>query len=124
VTAWLNDSLSGGTADWPAALPFAPGADAGLIARRLRMAAAWAGQVSPGAYRTGDGYASATVELVGQHATVALSLLVNPSNGALRQADVALLPAAPPAALPAAAGREENRSRGRNRFRYGRVPYR
>ena len=88
LTAWLNGRLDGGAADWPAALPVAPEADAGLIARRLRMAAAWAGQLSPGAYRAGDGSASATVELAGQHATVTLSLLVNPSTGALRQADV------------------------------------
>jgi hypothetical protein len=88
VTDWLNS----GTADWPAALPVSPEADTGLIARRLRMAAAWAGQVSRGAYQAGDGTYSATVELVGQHATVALSLQVNPSTGALRQADVTLLP--------------------------------
>jgi hypothetical protein len=86
VTGWLNE----GAAGWPAALTLAPGADAGLIARRLRMAAAWAGQVTPGAYRAGDGSASATVELAGQHATVILSLLVNSSTGALRQADVTL----------------------------------
>jgi CubicO group peptidase (beta-lactamase class C family) len=91
VTGWLNDWLSGRAADWPAALPVAPEADAGLIARRLRMAAAWAGQVTTGAYRTGDGSSSVTVELAGQHATVALALLVNPSTGALRQADVTLL---------------------------------
>ena len=41
------------------------------------MAAAWAGPVTPGAYRAGDGSASATVELAGEHATVTLSLLVN-----------------------------------------------
>jgi CubicO group peptidase (beta-lactamase class C family) len=116
VTAWLN----GGAADWPAALPLAPGADAGRIARRLRMAAAWAGPVATGAYLAGDGSASATVELLGQHATVVLSLLVSPSAGTLRQADVTLL-----SALPAAPrDREENPSRDRNTFRYGRVPYR
>jgi hypothetical protein len=90
VTAWLNGCLSGGAADWPAALPVSPEADAGLIARRLRMAAAWTGQVSPGPYRAGDGSASVTLELAGEHATVTLSLLVNPSTGALRQADVTL----------------------------------
>jgi serine-type D-Ala-D-Ala carboxypeptidase/endopeptidase len=90
VTGWLNGWPGGGAADWPAALPVAREADAGLIARRLRMAAAWAGQVTPGAYLAGDGYASATVELAGQHATVTLSLLVNSSTGELRQADVSL----------------------------------
>ena len=86
VTDWLNS----GDADWPAALPVSPEADAGLIARRLRMAAAWAGRVTRGAYQAGDGAASATVELVGQHATIALYLLVNSSTGAVRQADVTL----------------------------------
>jgi hypothetical protein len=90
VTAWLNGWLDGGAADWPATLPVAPEADAGLIARRLRMAAAWAGPVTPGACRAGDGSASVTVELAGEHATVILSLLVNPSTGALRQADVTI----------------------------------
>ena len=90
VTAWLNGWLAGGAADWPGALPVAPEADAGVIARRLRMAAAWAGPLTPGAYRAGDGSASATVELTGEHATVTLSLLVDPSTGALRQADVTL----------------------------------
>jgi CubicO group peptidase (beta-lactamase class C family) len=92
VTDWLNGWLAGGAADWPAALPVAPEADADLIARRLRMAAAWAGPVTPGAYRTGDGLSAATVELAGQHAPVTLSLAVNSSTGALRQADVTLLP--------------------------------
>jgi hypothetical protein len=90
VTAWLNGGRGGEAAHWPAALPVAPEADAGLIARRLRMAATWAGQVTPGAYRAGDGSRSATVELTGQHATVILSLLVNPSTGVLRMADVTI----------------------------------
>ena len=86
VTAWLN----GGAAGWPESLPVAPEADAGLIARRLRMAAAWAGPATTGAYQAGDGTSSVTVELDGEHATVALSLLVNASTGELRQADVAV----------------------------------
>jgi CubicO group peptidase (beta-lactamase class C family) len=86
VAGWLND----GAADWRSVLPFAPEADGGLIARRLRMAAAWAGPVTPGAYQAGDGSSSATLALVGEHATVTLSLLVNPSTGEIRQADVAL----------------------------------
>jgi CubicO group peptidase (beta-lactamase class C family) len=86
VTGWLN----GGAAAWPESLPVSPEADAGLIARRLRMAAAWAGPVTAGAYQAGDGSASVTVELVGEHATVTLSLLVNTATGELRQADVAL----------------------------------
>ena len=54
------------------------------------MAAAWTGTVVPGAYRAGDGAASVTVELAGEHAPVVLSLLVNPGTGEIRQADVAL----------------------------------
>ena len=83
---WLND----GAAAWPDSLPVAPEADAGLIARRLRMAAVWAGPVTQGACQAGDGAASVTVELVGEHAPVALSLLVNAATGELRQADVAV----------------------------------
>jgi CubicO group peptidase (beta-lactamase class C family) len=86
VTEWLNS----GAAAWPESLRVAPEADAGLIARRLRMAAAWAGPVTQGAYQAGDGAASVTAELVGKHATVTLSLLVNAVTGELRRADVAL----------------------------------
>ena len=57
---------------------------------RLRMAAVWAGQVTPGAFAAGDGSSSATVELSGEHATIRLSVVVNPDTGQLRQADVAL----------------------------------
>ena len=86
VTGWLNS----GAAAWPDSLPVAPEADAGLIARRLRMAAAWAGPVTLGAYQAGDGTASVTADLVGEHATVAISLLVKRRPGELRLADVAL----------------------------------
>jgi CubicO group peptidase (beta-lactamase class C family) len=86
VVDWMNGDCA---AAWPAALPVAAEADGGLIARRLRMAAAWAGAVTPGAFHAGSGGAAATVELVGEHATVALSLLVNETTGELRQADVA-----------------------------------
>jgi hypothetical protein len=86
LVSWLND----GTAAWPATVTVAPSADAGLIARRLRMAAVWAGQVSPGAFQAGDGSSSATVELTGEHARVTLSVLINPVTGELRQADIAV----------------------------------
>jgi hypothetical protein len=87
LLGWLND----GAADWPRNLPVSPEADAGLITRRLRMAATWAGRVVPGAYQAGDGGSSVTVELAGEHATITLALLVNPDTGELRQADVTLL---------------------------------
>jgi CubicO group peptidase (beta-lactamase class C family) len=86
VVEWLNDPGQ----DWPSSLPVAASADAGLIARRLRMAAAWAGKCTLGAFQAGSGTASSTVELVGEHATITLSLLVNRATGELRQADVTL----------------------------------
>jgi len=86
VVEWLNDPGQ----DWPSSVPVAASADAGLIARRLRMAAAWAGKCSLGAFQAGSGTASSTVELVGEHATITLSLLVNRATGELRQADVSL----------------------------------
>jgi CubicO group peptidase (beta-lactamase class C family) len=86
VIEWLNS----GDAPWPATLPVSASADAGLIARRLRMAAVWAGKCAAGAYQAGHGISSTAVELVGEHATVTLSLLVDPATGELRQADIAL----------------------------------
>jgi len=91
VTGWLSagapPSPDGGL---PGPLRAAPGADAGLIARRLRMAAAWAGAVTPGAYHSGDGSVGVSRELIGEHATVVLSLLVNPVTGEIRQLDATL----------------------------------
>jgi CubicO group peptidase (beta-lactamase class C family) len=83
VLAWLN----GTDRDWPEAIPVTGTTDTGLLARRLRMAAVWAGQCRLGAYRAGDGAASAAVELVGEHATLTLALIVDPATGTLRQAD-------------------------------------
>jgi CubicO group peptidase (beta-lactamase class C family) len=84
LVAWLN----GTDRDWPDSVPVAETVDAGLLARRLRMAAVWAGPARLGAYRAGDGAASAAVELVGEHATLTLTLVVDPAAGVLRQADV------------------------------------
>ncbi|HJZ08656.1 MAG TPA: hypothetical protein VJ283_11290, partial [Trebonia sp.] len=86
LVTWLNS----GAAQWPGTIRVAPGTDEGLLRRRLLMAAAWAGTCRTGAYRAGDGAASVSVELAGEHATVVLSLLVNPGTGEIRQADVAL----------------------------------
>ena len=88
-----------------------PEADAGLIARRLRMAAAWAGPVTTGAYQAGDGTSSVTCELVGEQATVTLSLLVNAATGELppgRRGAVseARVPEAIPVPGPGLAARE------------------
>ena len=63
--------------------------DIGLLARRLRMAAAWAGECRLGAYKAGDGIASVAVELAGEHARLTLTLVVDPASGLLRQADIA-----------------------------------
>lgn len=87
VVAWMN----GGSPSWPASVTVAEGVDTGLLGRRLRMAAAWAGPVRPGAFRGGDGSAVVNVELLGDHATIGLALSVSPSTGALRSADVVLL---------------------------------
>jgi CubicO group peptidase (beta-lactamase class C family) len=84
VVAWLN----GADRDWPDSIPVADPVDAGLLARRLRMAAVWAGPARLGAYRAGDGGAAVAVELVGEHATLTLALVVDPSSGLLRQADI------------------------------------
>jgi hypothetical protein len=67
-----------------------PGVDAGLLGRRLRMAATWAGPATVGAFRAGDGTASVSAELSGEHATIGLSVLIDPATAALRQVDIAL----------------------------------
>ena len=64
------------------------GTDTVMLARRLRMASAWAGPVQAGACKAGDGTASVTVELTGEHATIALALVIDPETRALRLADV------------------------------------
>jgi CubicO group peptidase (beta-lactamase class C family) len=84
VVAWLN----GTDREWPDAIPVAETVDACLLARRLRMAAVWAGPGRLGAYRAGDGAASVVVELVGEHATLIVTLVVDPASGVLRQADI------------------------------------
>jgi hypothetical protein len=86
IVSWMN----GGSSSWPSSVSVAESADVTLLARRLRMAAAWAGSVRPGAFRFGDGAAAVNVELAGEHATIGLVLTVNPSTGELRSADVTL----------------------------------
>ncbi len=86
VVAWLNSA----SATWPDSVSVWKGTDVTLLTRRLRMAGVWAGMSRTGAFLAGDGWANTTVELEGEHATVVLSLTVNPSTGELRQADVTL----------------------------------
>jgi CubicO group peptidase (beta-lactamase class C family) len=84
VLAWLN----GTDRAWPPSIPVAGTVDAGLLARRLRMASAWAGQCQLGGYKAGDGTESVAVELAGEHAVLTLTLAVDPASGLLRQADI------------------------------------
>jgi CubicO group peptidase (beta-lactamase class C family) len=84
VIAWLNGTDRG----WPPSVPVADSVDVGLAVRRLRMAAAWSGECRLGAYKAGDGTSSATVELVGQHATLTLTLVIDPDSGRLLQVDI------------------------------------
>jgi CubicO group peptidase (beta-lactamase class C family) len=91
IVAWLNS----GDASWPESVAVTGGTDPGspghgLLARRLRMAAAWTGPVTLGAYRAGDGAGTVTVELAGEHAHALLTISVNPATGALRAADITL----------------------------------
>ena len=58
------------------------------LAVRLRMAAVWVGPCRAGVCKAGDGTASVTVELVGEHATLTMTLVVDPETGLLRLADI------------------------------------
>jgi CubicO group peptidase (beta-lactamase class C family) len=90
VVAWMNAGIAAGHRAEPPAIPQAKGTDPGLLARRLRVAAAWAGQCQLGAFRAGDGASSVSVQLTGEHATVVLALSVNPATGELHQANISL----------------------------------
>jgi hypothetical protein len=85
VVAWLN----GSDRDWPTSIPVAGTVEVALLARRLRMAAVWAGACRVGAFRAGDGSASAEVELTGQHGALTLALVIDPGTRLLHLADVA-----------------------------------
>jgi serine-type D-Ala-D-Ala carboxypeptidase/endopeptidase len=92
VIGELVSLLNGGVPGWPAGLAASPWLDTGLAVRRLRMASAWAGRCVPGAFRAGDGETSATVELDGEHASLTLSVEVDPGSGTVHQADALLGP--------------------------------
>jgi hypothetical protein len=83
IVAWMN----------AAGTPPAP-VGGGLLAtdgemwRGLRAAAVWAGQCRPGAYVAGDDPATTTVELLGEHATLTLSVTIHPATGRLVSAEV------------------------------------
>ena len=80
IVAWMNGQGP------------APLLDA-TVQRRLKAAAAWAGQCTRGATTTGDGSTTATVDLAGEHASLALSVSVDPVTARLRQADITWQPA-------------------------------
>jgi CubicO group peptidase (beta-lactamase class C family) len=82
----LNDGAGG----WPSALPVSATVDTGLLMRRLRAAAAWAGHCRPGAFSSGNGETSVAVELDGETARLFLEVAVDPAGHLLQQADITL----------------------------------
>ncbi|HEY2551267.1 MAG TPA: serine hydrolase domain-containing protein [Streptosporangiaceae bacterium] len=90
LTGQLIALLNDGAPSWPPALPAAAGLDTGAFIRRLRVAAAWAGPCTPGAYSAGDGDATVTVELEGQRARLLLTVTVDERRGELREAGITL----------------------------------
>ena len=88
--AGLIDLINRKGSAWPESLPAAASLDTGLTLRRLQLAAVWAGSCRPGAYRSGDGRASATVELTGEFAALYLTVTVSPEDGLIQQAGVTL----------------------------------
>jgi CubicO group peptidase (beta-lactamase class C family) len=89
LVALLNFLLNDPFADWPADLPVAGPADTGLLLRRLRMAAAWAGRCRPGAWCGGNGESRTVLELEGEHARLTLAVDVDP-DGQLRRVEITL----------------------------------
>jgi hypothetical protein len=83
--------LNAGARDWPADQPVSGSVDTGLVLRRLRMAAAWAGPCQAGALRSGNGRTTATVELDGELARLSLAVEVDAASGRLHRVDVAPL---------------------------------
>ena len=76
VLAWLNGAGP------------APDAADARLERRLRSAAAWAGKCALGACTAGNGTSAVTAELAGEHATLTLSVSIDPATGLLLTADI------------------------------------
>ena len=91
VVAALISIVDGGDPRVLAALPAAGSLDKGLLTRQLRMAGSWSGRIVEDTSLAGDGVTSTTVQLDGEHARLALSVMVD-SAGLLHQADVSLEP--------------------------------
>ena len=87
--AALDAVLSWFDGTGPAPGSVAEVADAALLERRLRSAAAWAGRCALTAYTAGNGTSTVTAELTGEHATLTLSVTIDPATGKLLTADVA-----------------------------------
>ncbi len=90
-TQALISLLNASAPDWPADLPVAELIDTAVLVRRLRTAAAWAGQCRAVALRNGDGRTSVTVELAGEHARLSLAVQLDGAQQVLRRVDIALL---------------------------------
>jgi CubicO group peptidase (beta-lactamase class C family) len=79
VVGWMNGEGACPVAD-------------GMSARRLRAAAVWAGECRVAAYTAGDGEVATTADLAGEHATVSLSVTVDPATGQVSQVSVSWEP--------------------------------
>jgi len=86
------DSALTSVVDWMNGQGSAPRLEATVL-RRLKAAAAWAGQCSRGATAAGDGSTDVTVDLAGEFAPLVLSVSVDPASGYLRQAGITWSPA-------------------------------
>jgi CubicO group peptidase (beta-lactamase class C family) len=75
--------LCRGGPQWPLSLPAAGTLDTAAVLRQFRAAAAWAGACRPGAWWSGDGATSTTVELNGEHARLLLSVRVDGGGAVL-----------------------------------------
>ena len=83
--------LNAAARHWPADQPVSGSVNTGLVVRRLRMAAAWAGPCRAGALRSGNGRTTAAVELDGEFARLSLAVEVDADSGRLHRVDVAPL---------------------------------
>ena len=90
ILASLVSLLNDGTGGWPASLPVSATVDTGLLMRKLMVAAAWAGPCRPGAFRSGNGETSVTVELDGKTSRLVLEIAVDPAEHLLQEADLTL----------------------------------
>lgn len=79
VIGWLN----GGEP-----VPAGEGLDPTLAARQVGSAGAWAGTCRPGPCRGGNGTSTVTVELIGEHASLTLTIGIDPAAGLLHRLDI------------------------------------